>query len=164
MRTSLWRQRASNVPNLWGTKHNRVHLCSTINFHYGEDFFLCRLCWNWTVREQKAPVAGTAHHDNLYQTCKVIKNPLCCNRHVGQVAIGSVYYVIMFFWSFQQHLGKGGSLEKIHFLWWCYVAFWGCAPGSNSWVQGCTEKWPKPPCRISEATWLIFPVYYQRRR
>lgn len=38
--------------------------------------------------------------------------PLCCNRHVGQVAIGNVYYVIMFFWSLQQHLGKGGSLEK----------------------------------------------------
>lgn len=39
--------------------------------------------------------------------------PLCCNRHVGQVAIGNVYYVIVFFfWSLQQHLGKGGSLEK----------------------------------------------------
>lgn len=55
------------------------------------------------------------------------------------------------------------EISKFFFLWWCYVAFLGCAWGSSSWGQGCTEKWPQPPCRLSKATLLMFPSYYQRR-
>lgn len=39
--------------------------------------------------------------------------PLCCSRHIGQVAIGNVYYVIMFFLVVSTTSGKGRkSLKK----------------------------------------------------
>lgn len=64
--------------------------------------------------------------------------PLCCDRHVGQVAIGNVYYVIMlgfFLGRFDNIWGReevlGGKKTTISFdgaMW----HFWGCASGSNS--------------------------------
>lgn len=68
----------SDVLNLQGMKHLGIHFCSTTDFYYRDDLFLCRDFWKCKVQNWKQHlVVEMARKDHLFG-----KTLHCCNRCV----------------------------------------------------------------------------------
>lgn len=171
MRTSLLRQRASNVPSLRGTKHYRVYLCSTFDFHYGKDLSLGRVCWNPTTQNKKQQLLQQQRGIILI---KIVNRQIwTVHCDIVQVAIGKACYVIFVIWTTSVRGRK--SLNSFSFdgvMWHFWVVLEGPAAEASAAQRSdhsLPVDYPKPLCLCftviirgegSIPSWTCFPWLY----